>query len=150
MNGIWVIFGILSIYIIVVLVLDRMGGPLPLPYPWFTKKHQQILNLQRMALALSWLIFLLFFIIQPKTRNIWLLGTIGIYYAGISAIFRHLAAGRFGKKGNPWPKPTTGIHALTVGIFWIGIALCISYVILFGSPERPFPNPASLIRNPLI
>jgi dolichol kinase len=148
MNGTFVIIGILSIYVFAALLIDRISGPVPPPYPWFTKKHQGILYLQTIALSLSVLIFTLLYLIQPNTRAIWLVGTIGIYYASISAMVRRIAAGRFsGRTTKGWYRPSIGIHAMVVGVFWLGIALFISYLVLF-DPEwvlvplqRPIPVP---------
>lgn len=145
MNGIFIIFGILSIYIFAALIMDRISGSVPPPYPWWTKKHQRVANLQTVAVYLSVLIFALLFFVKPINRYLWLLGTIGFFYAGISALFRQVSADSFGRVRGA-RKPAIGIGAVLVGIFWLGLALFITFIVLFNPDwwsipfERPLPT----------
>lgn len=141
-SGNFFILGILGLFLIGVLLADRLGGEAPLP-TGITQAQYRIVRLQKMAVWLSVLYFFIMFMMQPQSRIVWLVGTTGFYLVGFSALITGISAFRFRlpdsnivgfKIGPHKPKrigvPTTGSHAMATGIALLSIAVIITFLIL--------------------
>jgi hypothetical protein len=142
------ILGILGLFVIGVLFADRLGGEAPLP-AGITHAQYRIVKLQKVAVWSSVIYFFIMLMIQPQSRIVWLVGTAGFYFAGLSALLTGVSAFRFHIRrsnsiglqiGPRMPKrigvPTTGPHAMATGIALLSIAGVLTYLIFtFSLPQ---------------
>ena len=134
MNDNWFIIGILLFFVLVTVLADRFSGPVPSKKPELSEQQQRIVRFQGVIFWLGVANLVLFRFIQPRIWFIWLFGSIGLFYFGISAIVYGVSDSNFkGLKG-----PATGSLAVALGVIWILVAYAIS-ALVWSSPERPFP-----------
>ncbi len=145
-SGFGFVVGIIVFYVGVFMLVERFSKPVPKP-SWLTEKQRHTTKMQSIALLLSVFVFVLLLIIQPTIRYVWLLGTIGLYYAGVTALYRNVSVLRFPRMrsrgfalikigGDKFSKakggPVTGAHAMAIGLCLIALALILTFLIVAG------------------